>query len=413
MTRVVVVGGGVVGLACAHHLRAAGLAVTLIERAEVGGGCSHANCGYVCPSHVLPLAGPGVVGKTLKLLFEKDSPLTIRPRLDPALWSWLLRFALRCRRGAMLEAAEGIAAMLRSSRALYDELLSSGEIEAEWRTKGLLFVFRTPAEMAHYAATDRLLRDRFGTPATPYDGRQLCELEPALRPGLAGAWHYEGDAHLRPDRLLASWRAKLEASGVEFREQCELLALARRGRRVTEAITSRGALPADAVVVAAGAWSGRMSAMLGCSLPIQPGKGYSITMARPSLCPEIPMIFEEDRVAVTPLASSYRIGSTMEFAGYDDRLVESRLGILRRAARLYLREPEAEPVSEKWWGWRPMVPDGLPIVGAAPGSDGLYLATGHGMLGLSMAPATGKLIAELVTGAAAHLDPRPYRATRF
>jgi D-amino-acid dehydrogenase len=413
MSRVVVIGAGVVGVACAHHLRLAGLDVTLIDRGEVGQGCSHANCGYVCPSHVLPLAGPGVIRKTLRTLLQKDSPLKITPRLDPALWSWMLRFALRCSRGAMLEAGRGIQALLNSSRSLYAEMLTSGGVEAEWQTKGLLFVFRTPAEMAHYAATDRLLREHFAMPATPYDGKRLCDLEPAVRPGLAGAWHYEGDAHLRPDRLMESWRALIERRGVAIREGCPLQGFERRGRRVTAVVTPAGAMPADHVVVATGAWTAQLAALIGCRLPIQPGKGYSITMTRPSRCPAIPMIFEEDRVAITPMHSAYRIGSTMEFSGFDDRLHESRLTILRNAARRYLIEPEAEPVLERWWGWRPMVPDGLPIVGPAPGSDNLFLATGHGMLGLSMAPATGKLIAELIGGARPHVDPRPYRAGRF
>lgn len=412
MTRVVVVGGGVVGVACAHYLRQAGHEVTLIDKGEVGKGCSHANCGFVCPSHALPLAGPGVIGKTLRTLLEKDSPLAIRPRFDPALWGWMLRFALRCRRGAMLEAAKGLSVLLNSSRSLYDGLLSSGEVEAEWQTKGLLFVFRTPAEMAHYAATDRLLRKHFALPATPYDGEHLAALEPALRPGLAGAWHYEGDGHLRPDRLMASWRLLIERQGVVIHEGRSLVGFERRGRRVTAAVTSAGTMPADAVVVATGAWTAQLQQIIGCTLPIQPGKGYSITMARPSRCPAIPLIFEEDRVAITPMQSAYRIGSTMEFSGFDDRLDESRLAILRKAARQYLIEPEAEPVLERWWGWRPMVPDGLPIVGAAPRSENLYLATGHGMLGLSMAPATGKLVAELI-GGEPHVDPRPYRPGRF
>src|SRR5262245_25752305 len=168
MSRVVVVGAGVIGVACAYYLRKTGLEVTLLDKGEVGKGCSHANCGFVCPSHVLPLAGPGVIGKTLRTLLEKDSPLAIRPRLDLALWSWMLRFALRCDRRHMLESARGIQALLNSSRSLYGDLMSTGELDAEWQTRGLLYVFRTPAKMDHYSRTDRLLRDRFSMPARRY-----------------------------------------------------------------------------------------------------------------------------------------------------------------------------------------------------------------------------------------------------
>lgn len=411
--QVVVVGAGVVGLACAHYLRQAGCVVTVLDRGAVGQGCSHANCGYVCPSHVLPLAGPGVLGKTLPLLLHRDSPLAIRFRLDPALAEWLLRFAWCCTRRQMLTSGQAIAALLNSSRRLYDDLFRFGRIDPEWQTKGLLFVFRTPAEMAHYAHTDRLLAERFAMPARRYDGDAVCALEPALRPGLAGGWHYPGDAHLRPDRLMASWCADLVRQGVTIQEKTPLIGLARSRRRVTAVVTPQGTVPADAVVLATGAWTPQLSQHLRCRVPIQPGKGYSITMARPARCPAIPIIFEEDRVAVTPFAGGYRLGSMMEFAGYDETLNRRRLEVLRRAARLYLHEPEAEPVSEEWWGWRPMVPDGKPIIGRPPAFDNLLVAAGHGMLGLSMAPGTGKLVAELLTRTTPHVDPAPYAVTRF
>ncbi|MFO0929976.1 MAG: FAD-dependent oxidoreductase [Gemmataceae bacterium] len=411
--RVVVVGAGVVGLACAHYLRQAGCAVTVLDRGAVGQGCSHANCGYVCPSHVLPFAGPGVIGKTLATLLQKDSPLTIRFRLDPALWSWMVRFALCCNRHRMLDAGHAIAALLNSSRQLYAELVGSGGIEAEWQEKGLLFVYRTPAEMEHYAHTNRLLAETFAMPAQRYDGDAVSDLEPALVRGLAGGWHYPGDAHLRPDVLMTSWHAELTRQGVTFHEQRALVGLETAGRRVTGVVTPQGTVAADAVVVATGAWTPQLAKHLRCTVPIQPGKGYSITMARPSRCPAIPIIFEEDRVAVTPFAGGYRLGSTMEFGGYDETLNRGRLEILRRAARQYLHEPEAEPVTEEWWGWRPMVPDGKPIIGRPPRFDNLVVAAGHGMLGLSMAPGTGKLAAELLTGATPHVDPSPYAVTRF
>jgi D-amino-acid dehydrogenase len=166
-------------------------------------------------------------------------------------------------------------------------------------------------------------------------------------------------------------------------------------------------------VIATGAWTPLLARHLRCRVPIVPGKGYSITMARPALCPRIPMLFDEDRVGVTPMPSGYRLGSTMEFAGYDGTLNRKRLELLRRAARHYLYEPEAEPVTEEWWGWRPMVADGKPIIGAPPALDNVLIAAGHGMLGLSMAPATGKLVAEMLTGETPHVNPVPYAATRF
>jgi D-amino-acid dehydrogenase len=410
--RVVIVGGGVIGAACAHYVRLSGRAVTLIERGAFGQGCSHGNCGYVCPSHVLPLAGPGALRNTLKAMLARNSPLKIRWRLDPAMWAWFWRFARKCNRPDMLSAGHAIQHLLVSSRSLYDELLETTLSDVDWERQGLLFVFRAQAAMDHYAQTDQLLRSEFDLGATRYDGPALVELEPALKSGCAGAWHYETDGHLRPDKLMLAWRRVLDAQGVEIREECELREVVFDRRLVRHVVTSRGDIAADQLVVATGAWTPLLRNILRRSIPIQPGKGYSLTMHRPALCPRIPMIFEEHHVAVTPFQSAYRLGSTMEFAGYDDRLNPDRLCLLRDAAAIYLREPEAEPVLESWYGWRPMTPDSLPFIGRVPGIDNLFLAAGHGMLGVSMSPATGRLIAELVSGTTPHVDPQPYAVGR-
>jgi D-amino-acid dehydrogenase len=267
--------------------------------------------------------------------------------------------------------------------------------------------------MDHYAQTDRLLRENFALGATRYDGQALVDLEPALKPGLAGGWHYLTDGHLRPDKLMASWRNLLSKNGVAIHEDCEFQGLNRQENRAVAIRTSMGEMNADVFVVAAGAWTPLLNLDLGCRIPIQPGKGYSITMPRPTLCPTIPLIFEEHRVAVTPLQSGYRLGSIMEFAGYDTTLNPRRLALLRVGASHYLQEPTAEPVMESWYGWRPMTYDSLPIIGPSPALPNVYLAAGHNMLGLSMAPATGKLITELLHGQTPHLDPSPYSATRF
>jgi D-amino-acid dehydrogenase len=410
---VLIIGGGVIGAACAHYLLKAGRRVTLIDRGEFGGGCSHGNCGFVCPSHVLPLAGPGAVGRALKALFQRNSPLSIKPRLDAALWSWLYHFARRSNERDMLAAGVGIQALLNSSRQLYDELFTDEKIEAEWETRGLLFAFLTPAAMEHYAETDRLLRDKFGLGAVRYEGDDVARLEPALKPGLAGGWHYEHDAHLRPDRLMASWRRRLAERGAEIREHCEFRGFVRRGERAVAADSSLGPLEADQFVVAAGAWTPRLKLDLGCRIPIQPGKGYSITMPRPARSPAIPLIFEEHRVAVTPLKSGYRLGSIMELAGYDASLEPQKLDLLRHGAGHYLIEPMAEPIVVQWFGWRPMTYDSLPIIGCSPALANVALACGHSMLGVSMAPGTGKLIAELLGAAPPHIDPAPYSPARF
>jgi D-amino-acid dehydrogenase len=412
-SRLVVIGGGVVGACCAYYLAKAGARVTVLDRGRFGMGCSHANCGYVCPSHVLPLAAPGAVWSTLKTLFRRNSPLKVRPATALANLGWFLGFARRCNERDMLAAGRAIQALLNSSRSLFDELIRTERIDCEWATRGLLFVFQSRKAFDHYAHTDDLLRARFGMGARRFDGDAVSALEPALVSGLAGGYLYEGDAHLRPDRLMGELRRVLGSLGVEVREDCEVTGLVRQNGTATAVRTSNGEIAADRFVVAAGAWTPLLNRELGCRVPIQPGKGYSITYPRPAACPTHPLIFEEHRVAVTPFRTGYRLGSTMEFAGYDDRMNRDRLSILTEGARPYLREMPAALPEEEWWGWRPMTCDGLPVIDFAPAATNVLIAAGHNMLGLSMATATGRLVAEMLGDAKPHLDPAPYALKRF
>jgi len=410
---VVVVGGGVIGAACAYYLSKAEWQVTVVDQGAFGRGCSHANCGLVTPSHVLPLAGPGAVGDALRALLRPGGPLSIKPRFDPALWAWLFAFARRCNPRDMLAAAEAIRALLNSSRALYDQLRCEETLECEWESRGLLFVFQTRRGFEHCGQTCKLLHDRFGLNPRPMDGEEVVQLEPALKPGLAGAWYFERDAHLRPDRLMASWKRLLESRGAAVLEHAGVNAVRGERGRARAVVAAGREIPGDAFVFATGAWTPLLARQLGCRVPIQPGKGYSITMGRPARCPSYPLIFEERRVGVTPMRSAYRLGSTMEFAGYDSRLDRRRLQLLRDGAAPFLHEPVGEPVVEEWYGWRPMTYDSVPIIDRSPTWSNVWLATGHNMLGLSMSPATGKLIAELLDGRPPHLDPASYSLRRF
>ncbi len=409
---VVVVGGGVIGAACAHYLAEAGLRVVIFEKDRFGEACSAHNCGYICPSHVLPLTEPGAVATALRGMLKPNSPFSVKMRLDLRLAYWFLRFSLRCNDADMMEGARAIQPLLTSSMELYRQLTAEQKLACEWQEKGLLYVYRSMEKFDAYAKTERLLRKRFDEPAVRIEGKALLELEPSLRSGLAGAWHYEGDAHLRSDVLMGSWKDFLLKKGVEIRENCTF-----SGIRETEdevlADSTEGGIKAMHVVVATGALTPRLGRILGWRAPIQPGKGYSLTMPRPKVCPEFPMIFPETRVAVTPFSSGYRLGSTMEFSGYDDSLNPKRLDLLRKGAEPYLREPYCEPVETTWFGWRPMTFDSVPIIGRCPGRRNVTLATGHNMLGLSMAPATGKLVAAIVAGTKPPFEVEPYSPERF
>lgn len=409
--RVVVLGGGVIGAACAYYLGRDGWHVTVLDQGQFGRGCSHGNCGFVSPSEVLPLAAPGAIRTAFWSLFCPGSPFRVKPRIDFRLWSWFWKFARRCQPHHMLEAGRAIQSLLNSSRRLYDELFAAEAFDCEWEARGLLLVFQTRPAMEHFAETARLLCEQFHVRSERHDGAAIRSLEPALKAGLAGGWHFPQDAHLRPDRLMSSWRRVLEARGVVIRDHCPLQDFVGTGA-ARAVITPAGEIAADAFVVATGAWTPLLHRQLGCRVPIQPGKGYSITMPRPRRCPTFPLLFEEHRVAITPFRTGYRIGSTMEFAGYDATLNPRRLEILKQGASHYLEEPFGASVEEQWFGWRPMTYDSKPIIDRSPAHSNVLIAAGHNMLGVSMAPATGKLVAELLANRQPHVDPAPFALNR-
>lgn len=412
--RVVVIGGGVIGAMSAWYLSKAGCQVIVIDRDRFGQACSHGNCGYVSPSHVLPLTQPGRIRSTLASMFKKDSPFAVKPRFNRHSLSWFWNFARRCNHRDMMSSAEGLHLLLQSSKELYQQLISEEKIDCEWQETGLLFVFDNQREFDGYGETDRLLREQFGVKATPYAESELLQLEPALKPGAAaGAWHYEGDCFLRPDKLLSELRNRLESQNVEIVEDSTFEQFHTENGVAKSAICNKREFEADTFIVATGAWTPLLNQQLGCRIPIEPGKGYSITMPTPQQMPRYPMIFEDVHIAITPMKSKYRIGSMMEFVGYDSTIDSKRLQLLRSAAERYLHEPYCDPIEEEWYGWRPMTWDGKPVIDRCPTLKNAYVAAGHNMIGLSAATATGKLIKELVLGEEPHLDMTHFSIGRF
>ena len=411
--RVVVIGGGVIGAMSAWNLSQAGCRVTVVERDRFGAACSHGNCGFVSPSHVLPLTRPGQIIGSIREMLKRNSTFSVKPRFSIESLNWFWKFGRRCNQRDMMDAAQGRHQLLQSSKRLYQELISTEGIDCEWTEAGILFVFDTSQGFEKYRTTEKMIRDQFGVGATPYDSQKLTEKEPALKPGLGGAWHYEGDCHLRPDKLMTSLRTKLEQRGVIFLEQSPV------DRFLTESGMARAVecggniVEGDSFVVATGAWTPFLNEHLGCKIPIQPGKGYSLTMPTPARMPKMPVIFEDAHVAITPMKTKYRIGSTMEFVGYDSSINRKRIQLLKTAAEKYLHDPYCDPIEEEWFGWRPMTWDGKPIIDRSPALKNVWIAAGHNMLGISMATGTGRLVRELVLGETPHIDPQHFSISRF
>lgn len=411
---VVVVGAGVAGLASALALLQAGRQVHVIDAGPVGGGSSHGNCGTITPSHAPPLAGPGTIAQALRWSLTPDAPLYIPPRIDPALWRWLLRFSARCNARDWHASALAKSALLNDSRARLAQWVRDLALECEFTESGLDYVFRDPRAFADALAGVDELRG-FGVAVESIDGARCEREEPALKPGVAGALRFAGDAALRPDRYVDELARVVRERGGVISEHCALASLDHTRDEVRLA-TGQGKLQAREVVLALGAWSQKMAGAIGVPAlrrAIQPGKGYSITYAAPDLAPRRALVLRERSVCVTAWGSGFRLGSTMEFSGFDDSLNERRLGALERGAAEYLRQPVGPEVRERWFGWRPMSCDDIPIIGGVPGKPRLWLATGHGMMGVGMSAGTGQLVADLVCGRTPAIDPAPYRVDRF
>ena len=408
---VLIIGGGAIGLATALALLDAGRGVRILEAGAVGGGASHGNCGTITPSHAPPLAAPGVVAQALRWMFTPDAPLYLKPRVDPALWHWLLRFAARCNPRDWRQSTQARAALLNDARARLADWVGRYGLQCEFEEEGLDYVFRDPRKFQQYVDESVVLKT-FGIATQVFGGTDYEREEPAMLPGVAGAIRFPGDARLRPDRYVAELARVVRERGGVIEEQCRVDRLEPMSDGVRLA-TSQGERKGGDAVIALGAWMPAFARRLGIRAPIQPGKGYSITYSRPARVPRHPMVLKDRSVCVTVWGSGFRLGSTMEFSGHDDTLNATRLAALERGAREFLREPVGAEVHERWCGWRPMTWDDLPLLGRAPGQRKVWIAAGHGMLGISMSTATGQLMADLMTGRPPAFDPSPYRPERF
>ena len=408
---VLILGGGVIGLCSALYLLEAGRQVRVLERRHIGAGASHGNCGTLTPSHAPPLAAPGVIAKGLRWMLKPDAPLYIKPRIDPALWGWLLRFAARCNRKDWCDSAAKRAVLLNASRRLLAEAVERHGLDCDHSDTGLTYVFRTQ-QLFDEIAADLPALSEFGIRAEVQEGARIERDEPALKPGVAGGIFFPDDGHLRPDRYLSALARRIRELGGEIEEGVSVERIVTAQGRVEAVHTSRCILRPRELVFALGAWSPAFADQLGLKLPIQPGKGYSITYTRPGRAPTRPLVLKERSVCVTTWSDGYRLGSTMEFSGYDESLNRVRLAALERGAAEFLHEPVGGTKQEEWFGWRPMTWDDLPYIGRSPRAQNLVIAAGHGMMGVSMSAVSGHLVADLICGREPIIDPAIVSPTR-
>lgn len=413
--RVVVVGGGVVGVCCAYFLSRHGAAVTVLERDEIGRAASFGNAGLISPGHP-PINRPGRVRQALRSLGDRLSPLYIEPRWDPALVRWLWAFRRFCTDDHVEHAMSALAPLGLRTTDMFEELVGSETLDCQYSRSGYLEVFDTRAGLESGRAEVRVV-ERHGFAPLYLEGPALREREPLLGPHLTGGWFHDEGTIVDPYRFVVEMAERARRRGARIRPGTDVREIrSERGRVVGVRAATGEVIEADAVVLATGAYSPELMASLGCPLPIQPAKGYHADRARldpgtPDL--GVPCLLGERAVFCSPMKDHVRFAGTLEFSGLNLDLRQDRLRQLDAAARRYFTATDlSKPVSE-WCGLRPCTPDGLPAIGRVPGHSGAYVAAGHAMLGLTLGPVTGSLVADLVIGGSAPLAIEAFRPERF
>ncbi|RIK46595.1 MAG: FAD-dependent oxidoreductase [Chloroflexi bacterium] len=412
MARTVIVGAGVIGLATAWALRRRGAEVVVLERGVPGIGASSGNAGWIVPSMSTPLPAPGLVKTSLKWMLHNDSPLYIKPRANPSFMRWMWQFYRNCRPGPY---DAGMSALVDLNRLTFPELdrMRADGVAFELHSQGLLYVGLKVENVVEAYEHVRDL-ERFGfAPPRLLDAAEVHRLEPALSEQVTAGFHLPDERHVRPESFVTGMVEWLVEHGCEVRSGIEVKGIERQGGVVKAVQTNIGPLEADGVVLAAGAWSGHVARTMGFALPIEAGKGYSITIDQPGIDLRHPLDLVEARAAITPFDGALRVAGTMELSGLNVRQLQPRVEAIRRAGRTHLANWQDSGRERTWVGMRPLTPDGLPVIGKVAGSANVYVATGHQMLGVTLAPATGVALAELIDTGSSSVNLTPFDPARF
>lgn len=410
---VAIVGGGIMGACIAYFSAPLGGTIVLLEKEEIGAGCSDANAGLIVPGHSMPLATPGVIAKGIRWLLNPESPFFIKPRFDFNLFSWLWAFRRACSAEKAARAMAYLCELNAASKSLFEEMASSG-INFFFEKKGLLIVCRTKASL-EAAVQEAQDKEKLGIPVEILDREGLLQKEPRLKPDVTGGLYFPQDAHIDCLEFVQAVAQKAEEKGVHVMTRTEVIGWVKDNGKIKKIITTQGEIEADQIVLAAGAWTPSILQELNLKLLVQPAKGYSLTYQKPELSPTIPLILSETKVAVTPLADTLRFGGTLELAGLDMRINQRRVEAIKKAVPLYLQGIELQELQllRLWRGLRPCSPDGLPFIGRSRRFSNLIIACGHAMQGVSLGPVTGKIVAQILAGETPFMDITPMSVDRY
>ena len=412
--RVLIIGNGIIGLSSALAALRSGFDVTVLDRhAEHIENCSYGNSGMVVPSHFVPIAQPGVISQGLRWMRDPESPFYVQPRLNLDLIKWGMRFYMSTHRDQVAAGSELLKQMHLASRELYCQWQDQG-IDCSLSTRGLLMLCNSAHGLEEEAALAQKARE-LGIPASVLDERETAALDPNITMKVQGSVYYQKDCHLNPAQLIGSLRKKIDSLGGKFVYGQHVVGWDEQAGKIRAVRTLKGTFEADEFVLSTGVWSDGMSKPLGLKIPMQPGKGYSLTLPDPVELPKVCSILVEAKVAVTPIGSALRFGGTMQLGELNESIDPRRLaGILKSIPQyMPLFKPSHFEGIEPWVGLRPVSPDGLPYIGRTSLVRNLVVATGHAMMGVSLGPITGELVAQILLGKPTSIDLRHASVDRF
>ena len=409
---VVIIGGGIIGLCSAYYLQKEGCAVTIIDQSDMTKGASFVNAGYITPSHIIPLAAPGMITKGLKWMFDTASPFYVKPRLDKDFLQWAWAFKKSATALRVEKAIPIIKEINILGRTLYEEIKQSGDFNFHYERKGLLMLYKTDkAGEEEWEVGQRAIKE--GLNVNHITAEEVKKMEPDAAIDCKGAVYFDSDAHMTPKEFMAEMVSYLKEKGVTFYTHEKVQDLVISTDAIKEVMTTKRILKADEVLIAAGSWSPLLTRKLGVKIPIQAGKGYRINTVRETGI-TIPALLVEAKVAVTPMNGFTRFAGTMELAGFNDNINPKRVKAISNSVSNYYQglslTKEEEATAD--FGLRPCSPDGLPYIGRTHKYKNLIIASGHAMMGWSLGPPTGKLVSEIISDKKLSLDIKPFHPDR-
>lgn len=412
--KAVVIGGGIIGLSSAYYLQKSGWDVTVLDKTDLSDSCSYGNLGMIVPSHFVPLAAPGMISQGIRWMLNSKSPFYVKPALSPNLISWGLKFIKSATPRNVENAASFLLNLNIYSKRLYEEWQKEPGFDFALENKGILMYYKTEKvaeEEVHLAEKARSM----GLDAVALNKEEVQALEPETELDILGAVHYRCDSHLYPNKLIPQLMKHLQAAGVKIEASNSVKQIITEKGTIKKVVAEKGEYEADVVVMAGGSWLPQLAKMAQLPIPLMPGKGYSFTYDQPQKKLNVPAILCEARVAITPMNGHMRYGGTMEIAPVNNKINLNRVEGIVESIPKYFPGIRLEVPAEKdiWFGFRPCSPDGLPYIGRTTKLDNLIIAGGHAMMGLSLGPATGKVVADLANRQKPEVDISAFNPERF